>query len=341
MSRHSISRSPSLRALRCFFLALVASIACADPGGDPIGTQVRGVFEKTKDAVVRIEATDEHGKLSGTGFFIDPNGTLFTSFTIGGESRDIVVCHGATKYPATRLIADSRSGIAILKVEAQTPFLPLGKAAGLSVGSMVVSVGYPMDLPATPSFGVVGGFDLKYLGRYFCTAHIRANVPAQRGEGGAPLLNMNGEVVGVLISSLDHGPGCFALPVEAAEKVRRDFMHYGEVRPGWMGISVGEAKNPAAGSVAEVQDFMDGAPAEKSGLKRGDILVQVGEHPVKTPEDVLNAAYYLTAGNEVPLTVLRDGASVEVKIQAGEHPSMPRKTAQIPLMPGIPLRMGR
>lgn len=313
----------------------------AEAPGDSISPQLRAIFERAKHAVVRIEATDEHGQLAGTGFFIDPNGTVLTSFTIGGESRDIVVCHDSVKYPATRLIADPRSGVAVLKVEAETPFLPIGRSADLSTSSMVMLLGYPMDLPLTPSFGLVGGFDLKYRGRYFSTAHIRANVPVQRGEGGAPLLNMGGEVVGLLISSVEHNPGCFALPIEAAEKIRNDFLHYGEVRPGWLGIKVSEAGTATSGSVAEVQNFVAGTLSEQSGLARGDILLRIGDHPIKCAEDVLNAAFYLTAGHEVPLTVMRGSDALELKVTAGDHPGTPRKTAQIPSAPGGTLRLGR
>ena len=101
-----------------------------------------------------------------------------------------------------------------------------------------------MNLPLTPSFGVLGGFDREYLGQYFATTHLRANVPVQRGEGGAPLLNMKGEVVGMLISSLDQGSASFVLPVEAIEKVRREFVRFGELRPGWIGLSVEACAEP-------------------------------------------------------------------------------------------------
>ncbi len=328
MSLHSISKQAVVATLTgSIFLS---AHAFAESAVDAISTQVRTVFEKTRDAIVRVEASDEHGRIAGTGFFIDPNGTLFTCYAVGGESTGITVSHGPVKYPATRLIADSRSGIAILKVDARTPFLRLGKSTDLGLAEMVTTIGYPMDLPITPSVGTVAGFDVKYLGRCFATGHIRANVPAQRGEGGAPLLNMNGEVVGMLISSLDHGAGCFALPIEAAEKVHGDYMVYGELRPGWMGIKVGEAEKQAEGSVAEVLGFVPGAPAQESALLPGDVLTQIGARKVRSPEDVLSAAFFLTAGDEVPVCVVRAGKAVEVKLRAGEHPSTPQKTAHAP-----------
>lgn len=311
----------------------------ADSVLESITQEVRSVFERSKNAVVKIEAVDDHGKLAGTGFFIDPNGTIYTSYTIGGESRSIVVSRGEMKWTATRLLADSHSGIAILKVEAQTPFLPLGKARALEVASPVLAIGYPMDLPASPNFGTVGGFDIKYLGRYFAMSHIRANVPVQRGEGGAPLLNMNGEVVGILISCIDNGSGCFALPIEAAEKVRSDFMRFGEVRPGWLGICIDATPHEAGDSVAQVESLVEGAPAGKFGVQVGDILLELGDRKVTSREDMFDASFYLTAGDEIPITVSRNGEKISLKIQASVHPAFQHRIA--PAKPdevGIPLK---
>jgi len=316
---------------------LVPFLLFANPGlkgqiaSSAVSTEIQQVYQRSKDAVVRIQAVDEHGSLAGTGFFIDPNGTIYTSYTIGGESKDIVVLQGDKKYNASRIIADSRSGIAILKVEAtQTPFIPLGKSSDLSIASMILTIGYPMDLPATPSMGLVGGFDLKYMGHYFATAHIRANIPVQRGEGGAPLLNMNGEAVGILISCIENNAGCFALPIEAAEKIRRDYMRFGEVRPGWLGILIHPADKEVEGSVAQVQQVLADTPAAKSeALRTGDILVEVGGKKIAGPEDVLNAAFFISAGDEVPIKIARDGKIQEISLIAGENPSVPHPTASV------------
>ena len=102
----------------------------------------------------------------------------------------------------------------------------------------MVAIGYPLDLPESPSFGMIAGFDRKYLGRYFSTTHLRVNLPTQRGEAGAPLLNFKGEVVGILVSSVDSGSACYALPIDAAEKIRRDYVRFGDARHGWIGIDV-------------------------------------------------------------------------------------------------------
>ncbi|HEY5894139.1 MAG TPA: S1C family serine protease [Chthoniobacterales bacterium] len=286
-----------------------------------ISQEVQTVFENSKGAVARIRGDDRHGRCVGSGFFIDPNGTLYTAYAVGGESDNITVEVGDRKYPATRLVADQRSGIAILKIEGSTPFLPIGSSRNLNVASPVVAIGYPMDLGVSPSFGMVGGFDLKYLNRYFGTTHIRANVPVQRGEGGAPLLNTQGQVVGILVSGLDNGAACFVLPIEAAEKIREDYVRYGEVRHGFLGITIARntSIDPAARPRVEVLD-VDG-PAVDAGLKKGDFVVKVGQIQMRQPEDFVDASFFLTAGESVPVEIFRNNELQTINVIAVDHPA--------------------
>ena len=330
MSRRLVSNSTGRRSgsgLRFKTVGLAAALCLLVVGrpellagsvADSLSEEVRAAFVHSQRAVVKIDAMDQNGQLCGTGFFIDPNGTLLTSYSVGGESHDIVISQGDAKFPAHRLIADDRSGIAILKLETvnqPTAFLPLAKSTDLAVASPVLAVTYPMDMPITPNFGMVAGFDLKYLGRYFATTHIRASVSVQRGAGGAPLLNMQGEVVGIVISSLDGGASCFAVPIEAAEKIHRDYVRFGVARPGRLGVVVCAAANAAKGSSAEVDGLEGDSPACKAGMQKGDIVLRIGEVPVKDPEDVLNAGFYLTAGERVPVTVWRKDQEIVFQVE--------------------------
>src|SRR5213594_1313728 len=286
-----------------------------------ISHQLKDIFQRAAKAVVKIHGIDEHSEICGTGFFIDPTGTLYTAYTVGGEAGNFTIEFDGKKYPARQLLADIRSGTAMLKVEETTPALPVGKSEELEVAAPVVAIGYPLDLPETPSFGLVAGFDRKYLGRYFSTTHVRLNLPTQRGEAGAPLLNMKGEVVGIVVSSLENNSACYAVPIEAAEKIRGDFMRFGEARHGWIGINVTMARRPVEGSVAEMTQIMDDTPAARSGIKPGDILLQVGRKRVTQPEDVLDASFFITAGDTVPITVMRGNQKLTFHVQATLHPA--------------------
>src|SRR5438067_4257787 len=286
-----------------------------------VSHQVKDVFERAAKAVVKIHGVDEHSEICGTGFFIDPTGTLYTAYTVGGEAGNFTIEFGGKKYPARQLLADIRSGTAMLKIDAATPTLSIGKSEELGVASPVVAIGYPLDLPETPNCGMVAGFDQKYLGRYFSTTHLRVNLPTQRGEAGAPLLNMKGEVVGIVVSRLENNSACYAVPVEAAERIRSDFVRFGEAKHGWVGINVSEAAQPVEGSRAEMTQIRDDTQAARSGIKPGDILLQLGQRKISEPEDVLDASFYITASDTVPITVMRGNQKLTFHVHATLHPA--------------------
>ncbi len=311
----------SIIALALTFLSGGSLLFAQEQPATAISHQVKEIFERCAKAVVKIHGVDEHSEICGTGFFIDPTGTLYTAYTVGGEAGNFTIEFEGKKYPARQLLADIRSGTAMLKIDETTPALPIGKSEELEVATPVVAVGYPLDLPETPNFGMIAGFDRKYLGRYFSTTHLRVNLPTQRGEAGAPLLNMKGEVVGIVVSSLENNSACYAVPIEAAEKIRSDFVRFGDARHGWIGINVSECAEPVEGSRAEMTQIMEDTPAARAGIKPGDILLQVGRKKVAQPEDVLDASFFITAGDNVPITVMRGNQKLTFHVQAELHPA--------------------
>src|SRR5437762_7095824 len=336
--RHIMPRKTAFALIFCSGASLLFA---QEQSATALSHQVKDIFERAAKAVVKIHGVDEHSEICGTGFFVDPTGTLYTAYTVGGEAGNFTIEFGGKKYPALQLLADIRSGTAILKIDHATPTLPIGKSEELDVATPVVAVGYPLDLPETPNFGMVAGFDRKYLGRYFSTTHLRVNVPTQRGEAGAPLLNMKGEVVGIVVSSLENNSACYAVPIEAAEKIRSDFVRFGEARHGWVGINVSEAAKPVEGSRAEMTQIMEGTPAANSGIKSGDILLQVGRKKVSEPEDVLDASFFITAGDTVPITVVVGTQKVTFNVQAETHPASqhPPLIAAPTMNQAIPLKL--
>jgi len=344
--KNDVASAPLLFPLsaRVFLAAALLSgippLHAQEQSTSSISREVKEVFERSAKAVVKIRAVDQHGKLAGTGFFIDSAGTLYTAYSVGADAEDFTVELEGKEIPAHQVMTDRRSGIAILKVDLPTPALPIGKSSSLELTTPVLTVGFPLDLPKTPSFGMIAGFDRKFLGRYFSTTHLRVNLPTQRGEAGAPLLNFKGEVVGILVSSVDNGSACYALPIDAAEKIRSDFVRFGEVRHGWVGINVAPAATPMEGSRAQFTDIMPNTPAAESGAKPGDILLQVGITAVREPEDVLDASFFLTAGDPVPITVFRGDEKLTFTVEAGFHPATPRPRIASPLSPGQAMPLG-
>ncbi len=325
--------------------AVPAASVPQQQSADSISREVKEIFQRSAKAVVKIRGRDKHGRLAGTGFFIDPAGTVLTAFAVGADTQDLTVEMDGKEVPARQVLADRRSGLAILKVDdVPTPALPIGRSSELEVATPVVTVGFPLDLPETPSFGMIAGFDRKYLGRYFSTTHVRVNLTTQRGEAGAPLLNFKGEVVGVVLSAVDGGAACYALPIDAAEKIRGDYVRFGEARHGWIGINVARAEAAEEGSTAKFTDIMSGTPAAESGAKTGDILLQVGRTPIREPEDVIDASFFITAGDKVPITILRGEEKMVFEVEADFHPAAQRPPViASPLSPNqaVPLGLDR
>ena len=171
MSRLSGFRGPLQVQPGAVFRSAIFAIICGLPlaralaqpeSASAISEEVKGVFERARHAVVKIHGQDEHSDIYGTGFFIDPTGMLYTSYTVGGEAVNFRVEYDGKQYPARAIVADIRSGLAMLKVDLATPALPIGKADDLEVATPVVTIGFPLDLPETPSFGMIAGFDRKY-----------------------------------------------------------------------------------------------------------------------------------------------------------------------------------
>jgi len=286
-----------------------------------IESVVGRIFEGTSPAVVRVESEDELGKVSGTGFFIDADGTIFTLSSVVGDGNGLVVTHGDSKLPARLLVKDPRTGIALIKTESDQPkpFLIKGDCAKVKTATPLVVVGYPFDREAAPSFGIVGGFDRNVQDRFLATTHIRANIPVQRGQGGSPVLDLEGDVVGVLISGFENGSGCYVLPIRAAEKIRTNFARFGDVRHGWAGVTLQEIPTAVEGSRMAI-DVIDPTGPAASDFRPGDVVLQVGDVSIHEPEDAVDAAFFLTAGDPVTVRVARGGKVLELPFTPGEHP---------------------
>jgi serine protease Do len=337
MSNRSVfKRSPLSR--EAFFIVLTLLATGPLRSQESLSNQiaeVRQVFDERRSAVVRIEAYDHHGKVAGTGFFIDPSGTIYTLAGIVANADEIFVVQGDKRLPAELLIADARSGVALIKADCKSPFIPVGCAKSLTLVDPVMAIGFPMEMDATPTFGIMGGFDRKFLGKYFVTTHLRANVPVQAGFSGAPLLNLKGEAVGIVVAGIGNGSACYALPIEAAEKIRMDYARFGKAQHGWVGVTVEDSQDAVEGSHVRITELGPDTPASQAGLKDGDMLLQVGQVKITDVEDVIDAAYYLTADDKVNVRIVRDGQTLNFDITSKIHPAFDPREPKISVLESL------
>jgi serine protease Do len=152
------------------------------------------------------------------------------------------------------------------------------------------------------------------------TTHIRAIVSVEPGFGGAPLMNLKGEAVGIIVSGIEGGGACYALPIEAAEKLRMDYVRFGEPRYGWVGANVEDQNVPGEGLRVRIAELGADSPAAQSGLREGDIVSKIGSAKISTAEDVIDASFFLTAGDRVPVTIERDGHEMSIDVRPVKHP---------------------
>jgi len=334
---HKLSRGAFSKLLRgsvpgvlgaVFLAAFPASSLAEQEAMVSISSTVRKLFEECRGAVVQVEAIDSQGVLKGTGFYVDPMGTIYTLASLAEGAEEVNVIRNGKKSKAEVLTSDPRSGIAILRGEPASCFLRPSSSKDLRIASPVLLIGYPLDLDLSPGFGLVAGFDRRMGGTFFPTTHLRVNIPVLRGQGGSPLLNMNGEVEGIVTSSVDGGSTCYVLPIQAVEKIRRDFARFGGPRHGWIGVRVDNEVAQREGSRAVVQEIDPDAPAGKAGIQLGDVVLRVGEVDVRSREDVLDASFFLTSGDETTVRVLRGEEILEMHVEAADHPSARRPAMQ-------------
>ena len=280
--------------------------------------ETSALFDKAKAAVVQVRAGSAGVINAGTGFFIDDQGTLLTSSTILGDNTSARVVINGVEMDAKVIGDDPHSGLAMLRVDYNaSPSLPLAHASALQSGDGVMAIGYPLNLPVAPSQGPVSGFDASYLARVegkdtvaaverFATTHIHANVAIGPGEIGAPLLNAQGEVVGLVATSPDDGRSIYALPVEAIAKVMADFAQFGRARQGWVGVNVLPVTDTQHdGRTVRVVQVVPGSPASESGISPGDIVMRIDSREIYRPADVLDASFFSQVGATMNVVVRR------------------------------------
>jgi S1-C subfamily serine protease len=338
MTQRLRSRLRGFRALSLLVLAAALS-PLSTPAADldpPTPADETGPSsEKTKAAIVKVESGDESFLSSGTGFFIDSQGTLLTSASVIADPASVRVIMNGLALDAKVLGNDPRSGVALLRVNfPDSPFLTLGHAADLKTGYTVVAVGFPLNLPAAAAQGAISGFEIRYLNRFFSTTHIHADVPLSPGQVGGPLINLHGEVVGLIVPSPDDGRSVYALPVEAVEKIMSDFEQFGRAKHGWVGVNVVQVPDTRHdGRTVRVIQAVPGTPASKSGLRPGDTVLRIDTREIYRPADVLDASFFSHVGGTMTVVVRRDEQLFNYNFAVIERPQIPAASTPLSVSP--------
>jgi S1-C subfamily serine protease len=304
------------------------------------------LYDQVSPGTVSIlVGTNTGGQFSGgtgSGFVVTDNGFIITNdHVVEGGSRYIVRFFNELDMTAELIGVDPDSDLAVLKVE-QLPEgaypLPLGDSSNLRVGDSVVAIGNPFGLGTSMSYGIVSA-----LGRTIPSITPQFNIPQaiqtdaaiNPGNSGGPLINMNGEVIGVNAQIRTAGDGGgnvgigFAIPVNIVKNVYPALIEDGVYRWAYLGVSspaempgiLPEGEQQQATMGAYIADVVPGGPADQAGMRPGDVVVSADGQEVSNFDDLLGLIAFRRPGDVMNLTALRDGQQVEISVTLGERPA--------------------
>ena len=264
----------------------------------------------------------------GSGFIIDKNGTIITNNHVINNADDIVVKVGDKEYNAKIIGADPYADIAVLKIDSKDIFKPVkfGNSDKARVGDWVIAIGNPFGLGGTVTSGIISARNRDInLTRY--DDFIQTDASINQGNSGGPLFNLKGDVVGVNTAIIGQGGSIgigFAIPANAASDVIDQLIKYGETRRGWLGVRIQEVtkeiadieglKNTQGALVASVGEK---SPADKSGLKAGDIILKFDGKKIETMRTLPKLVSRTEVGKTVELEIWRNKKIITKKLKLG------------------------
>ena len=263
-------------------------------------------------------------RAAGSGFVLSPDGYVVTNNHVVEDATDIEVkLADGRELPAKVIGRDPKTDVALLKVEATgLPVIPLGDSTALQVGEPVMAIGNPFGLEQTVTTGIVSATG-RVIGSGPYDSFIQTDASINPGNSGGPLINARGEVIGINTAIFSQSGGSvgigFAVPSSVAKSVITQLAEHGTVERGWLGVSIQPLstelakgfKGADAGG-ALVSAVVDGSPAEKAGVKRGDVIVEFDGKKVARAADLPRLVADVRVGNDVPIVVVREGAQARL-----------------------------
>jgi S1-C subfamily serine protease len=320
------------------------------------------VYEKVADGVVNVTSTTIQMDFffnafptqgSGSGSIIDTKGNILTNYHVVADAKKLEVTLGdGSKWPAKLIGSDPDNDLAVIKIDApkeKLKVIPMGDSGNLRIGQKVLAIGNPFGLERTLTTGIISslGRTIRSEVGTLMEDIIQTDAAINPGNSGGPLLNSEGEIIGINSAIISPSGGSvgigFAIPVNTAKRVVPELIAKGYVSYPWIGATIQTlipeiAKFLKLNKVergAMIAEVAKGGPADKAGLKGGDQRVQVGnmivivggdivvkadQHDVKTNDELIRYIREKKPGNAILLNVFRKGNFEEVKVILGERP---------------------
>ncbi len=264
---------------------------------------------------------------SGSGFIVDKNGYILTNnHVVDGVDRIKVKIHGdATEYRAKLIGVDAETDLAVIKIDAKKPLVPvaIANSESVQVGDWAVAIGSPFGLEASVTAGIVSATGRDINAQQF-QRFIQTDAAINPGNSGGPLLNLRGEVIGVNTMIATQSGGYqgigFALPMNMAVKVYNDIIRTGRVTRGSIGIQwqkdqkAESLKSLGVNGGVLISSVHKGGPAEKAGLKDEDIIIGLNNKPVMDGDDLVSRIAETPIGTVAKVTVDREGKKMDFNV---------------------------
>ncbi|MBL7107577.1 MAG: DegQ family serine endoprotease [Phycisphaerae bacterium] len=269
----------------------------------------------------------------GSGFIISEEGYILTNNHVIADSEKItVILSDEREFEAELIGTDPDSEVAVIKIDANDlPVLELGDSDELEVGEWVLAIGNPFGLSHTVTAGIVSAKSRSGVGLATYEDFIQTDAAINPGNSGGPLLNLNGEVVGINTAIVSQSGGNmgigFAIPINMARSVYEQIVDGGTVVRGFLGVNIQDL-DPKLAKYFGLEDakgvlipeIMEDSAAGKAGLKAGDVIVELNGEPVEKARDLQNRIAMFKPGTKVDVLVIRDGEKKKYEVELGERP---------------------
>jgi len=268
----------------------------------------------------------------GTGFLISSDGYICTNHHVVQNVDTVTVTVADKSYEAEIIGSDAAADIALLKIKGKGDFKPVyfGNSDEVKVGDFVLAIGNPYGLDKTFTSGVVSGTGRRQLDE-MGNSHIQTDAAINQGNSGGPLINLDGEVIGVnraIYSSSGGNIGIgFAIPINSAKETLIELKKYGKVKRGYIGVGLSPLSEDAAKKLGLqnnqgviVGSVIKDSPASKSGIREGDVILAIDDQPIKEGTALIRLINSKKIGATITVGIWRNKTSVNIRITIKERP---------------------
>lgn len=282
------------------------------------------------------EEEDDPNSL-GSGVIVSPDGYILTNFHVVEAADEIEVVLADGRKASAKLVGtDPETDLAVIKIDLkQLPAIILGNVEGAKVGDVVLAIGNPFGVGQTVTMGIISALGRNNLHINHFENFIQTDAAINFGNSGGALIDTNGNLLGINSAIYSQSGGSvgigFAIPVSTAKTVMESIIKSGHVVRGWIGVESQEITPELAHSFGLQRDsgaiiagVVRNGPADKAGMKPGDILVSVDGKPVRDTNEMLNLIAQLQPGGKATMRVLRKNRESELAITVGKRP-VPKK----------------